>query len=147
MGAVQRIVERLQRHPELVYHVAGRTVTVKAPTGDGFSVSLTEGVGEWVVAFDGWHEQFASEDEALNCFAFGLSDQCRLQVHYRGSFPYRWTVEERTENGWRQDSTTGLLLFPFWRRPRVEYRQNAVISTSEPGAGADGGGMSALRAL
>jgi hypothetical protein len=129
MGAVERITERLQRYPELAYRVSGGTITVEPPTANGFAVSLTEGPGEWVVGFDGWHERFTSEDEALNCFAFGLSDRCRLQVHYRGSFPYRWTVEERTGEGWREDSTTGLLFFPFWRRPRVEYRQCAAIRT------------------
>jgi hypothetical protein len=139
MGAVQRIVERLQRHPELIYRVDAGAVTVEPPTDYGFPVSLTERPGEWVVSFGGWHEQFTSEDEALNCFWFGLSDRCRLRVHNRGAFPYRWTVEVRTGDGWRAESTTGLLLFPFWRRPRVEYRQNAVISAAEPGAAADGG--------
>lgn len=137
MSAVERITERLQRHPELVYRVSGGTITVAPPTANGFSVSLTEGAGEWVVGFDGWHDRFTSEDEALNCFAFGLSDRCRLRVHYRGSFPYRWTVEERTVEGWREDSTTGLLFFPSWRRTRIEHRQNTVISTAEPGAVAD----------
>ncbi|HXG08758.1 MAG TPA: hypothetical protein VNK04_03130 [Gemmataceae bacterium] len=141
MGAVERIVERLQRHPELVYRVVAGTVTVEPPTAEGFPVSLTEGAGEWVVSFGGWHEHFTSEDEALNCFAFGLSDRCRLRVHYRGAFPYRWAVEERTDGAWRQVSTTGLLFFPFWRRPRIEYRQNAVISTAEPGAAPDRRGM------
>jgi hypothetical protein len=139
MGAVERVTERLQRHPELVYRVSGGTITVEPPTADGFAVSLTEGAGEWVVEFGGWHERFTSEDEALNCFAFGLSDRCRLRVHYRESVPYRWTVEERTGEGWREDSTTGLLFFPFWRQPRVEYRQNAIIRTAEPSAQQTGG--------
>jgi hypothetical protein len=140
MGAVERITKRLRRHPELVYRVSGGMVTVEPPTTDGFPVSLTEGAGEWVVGFDGWHEHFTSEDEALDCFAFGLSDRCRLRVHRRGSFPYRWTVEERTGDGWRADSTTGRLSFPFWRRPWVEYRQNAVLRTGDPGPAADRAG-------
>jgi hypothetical protein len=63
-----------------------------------------------------------------------LSDRCRLRVHYRGSFAYRWAVEERMAEGWREDSVTELLLFPFWRRPRVEYRQNAFMGAAESGA-------------
>ncbi|GIW82814.1 MAG: hypothetical protein KatS3mg105_4621 [Gemmatales bacterium] len=137
MGAVEQIVERLERHPELVYRVSSGTVTVEPPTAEGFSVSLTEGAGAWVVAFDGWHEHFTSADEALRCFAFGLSDRCRLRVHLRGSFAYRWAVEERTEAGWREVSVTGLLFFPFWRRPRVVYRQNAVLSSAVPDRGSD----------
>jgi hypothetical protein len=142
MGAVQRLVERLQRHPELVYRVAAGTVTVEPPTASGFPVSLTQRAGGWVVSFGGWHEHFTSEEEALNCFAFGLSDQCRLRVHYRGSFPYRWTVEGRAGDGWEAGGTTGLLLFPFWRRPRVEYRQNAVIRLAGQAAARERGGMS-----
>ena len=113
------------------------STTVEPLTADGFPVSLTEGAGEWVVAFDGWHEHFTSEDEALNCFAFGLSDRCRLRVHFRGSYPHRWTVEHRTGAGWREDSTTGRLFFPFWRRSRVEYRQNSVLTAAEPFASPD----------
>ncbi len=137
MGAIDRITERLRHRHGLVYRVAGATVTVEPSTPDGFPVSLTVGADEWIVAFGGWHVHFTSEDEALNCFAFGLSDQCRLRVHYRGSFPHRWIVEARTENGWREDSTTGLLLFPFWRRPRVEYRQNGVITEGKRDAASD----------
>jgi hypothetical protein len=139
MSAVERITERLRCHPELACRVSGGTITVEPPTSNGFPVSLTEGAGEWVVAFGGWHEHFTSEEEALSCFAFGLSDRCRLRVHYRGSFPYRWSVEERTEEGWREESTTSLLFFPFWRRERIEYRQNAVISTAESDAATDRG--------
>jgi hypothetical protein len=129
MGAILRITEQIHRHPELVYCVSGKTVRVEPPTPDGFPVSLTEGTGQWVVGLGGWNEHFESEDQALNCFAFGLSDRCRLRVHYRGSFPYRWTVEERIADDWREDSTVGLLFFPFWRRLRVVYRQNVGIST------------------
>ena len=132
MGAVEQIRERLRRHPDLKYREAAGTVTVEPPTTNGFPVTLTERTGEWVVSFAGWHEHFTSEEEALNCFAFGLSDRCRLRVSYRGSFPHCWTVEERTAEGWRGDSSTGLLFFPFWQRPRVEYRQNTVIRDAEP---------------
>src|SRR5262245_11183309 len=123
MSAVEQIRERLQRHPELRFHVANGAITVEPPTAGGFSVSLREGTGEFVVGFGGWHEHFTSEVEAMNCFAFGLSDRCRLRVHFRGSFAYHWAVEERSADGWREQSATGLLFFPFWRRPHVEYRQ------------------------
>lgn len=139
MGAVERIRERLRRNPTLKYREAAGTITVEPPTAAGFPVTLTESAGKWVVAFGGWHEHFTTEAEALSCFAFGLSERCRLKVDYRGSFPHRWTVEERTAEGWRGDSSTGLLLFPFWRRPCVEYRQNAVVRDTEGGAVGAGG--------
>ena len=89
MRTFEQIAERLNRYPRLTYHVTDRMIAVDAPTANGFAVSLTKGLDDWVVAFDGWHEHFKSEEEALNCFVFGLSGRCRLQVRYRGSFPYR----------------------------------------------------------
>jgi hypothetical protein len=127
MGAIERTEERLQLHADLHYEVVARTITVQPSTANGFAVALTEGSGEWIVAFDGWHEHFEFEDEALRCFGFGLSDLCRLRIDYRGAAPYRWTLQAKTDGIWREDSTTGLLWFPFWRRWRVEYRQNDVV--------------------
>jgi hypothetical protein len=126
MSAVKRIIERLKRHPELVYGATATTITVNPPTVDGFAVSLIEEARAWIVAFDGWHKHLAAEDEALHCFALGLSGQCRLRVDYRGFVPHRWTLETQTDHGWRADSTVGQLLFAFWRHPRVEYRRNTL---------------------
>ena len=131
MGAIGRIMEGLRDRADLPYRVSGRTITVDSVSPQGFSVWLTEGRGESIVGFDGWHEHFDSEDEAFNCFAYGLSDQGRLKVEYRGNLPHRWTLEERTELGWQEVSTTGLLFVPFWRRPRIEYRQNGTIARDE----------------
>jgi hypothetical protein len=63
MGAVERIVERFQRRPELAYRVAGQTVTVEPATANGFALSLTQGADDWIVAFDGWYERFATPPE------------------------------------------------------------------------------------
>jgi hypothetical protein len=45
----------------------------------GFTVGLRITPSGFTVYFEGWHEEFTSEDEALNCFAFGLSPKCRLR--------------------------------------------------------------------
>jgi hypothetical protein len=128
MAAIEEIEQRLKEYPHLKYRISDNSITIDAPSGDGFSVSLLEGNSEWIIGFDGWHEHFDTKDEALNYFAFGLSGKCRLEITLRGSFPYRWTVQSRTNNGWQTDSTTGLLVYPFWRRKHVEYRQNDVAS-------------------
>jgi len=126
MSVVQTIADRLrEHHPSLSTWVEGDTITVEPLDEDGFSVWLREQDGWFIVGFDGWHEHFDSEEDALNCFAFGLSGDCRVKVVYRGSFAHRWTVEFKTDGGWREDSTTGLLVYPFWRRPRAVYRTNA----------------------
>jgi hypothetical protein len=137
MGAVARIVELLQGYPDLDLDVLCGIVTVKPRTSDGFTVSLTEREGACVVGFGGWHEHFTSEDAALERFAFGLSDQCRLRISYRGECPYCWTLEERIEGVWRAVGTSRRIVFPvwsFWRSPRVEYHQNAVFNVAESGA-------------
>jgi hypothetical protein len=121
------ILEKLKRYPELSYRISGDTITVDPPSSDGFAVSFCDNSTSIVVGFDAWHEHFSSEEEALNCFAFGLSNRCRLQIQYRGSYPHRWTLQEWTEKGWRDYGRVGLFLFPFWRHPRLEYRQNSVI--------------------
>jgi hypothetical protein len=134
MSFVQTIADRLrEHHPSLLTRVEGDTFTVEPLDVDGFPVWLREEVGSYVVGFDdGWHEHFDSEEDALDCFAFGLSGDCSVKVVYRGSFAHRWTVEFKTDGGWREDSTTGLLVFPFWRRPRAVYRTNGrMIVTPE----------------
>jgi len=127
MSAIEEIVGRLKNYPDLRYKISGSTIAIEPPSQDGFSLSLIEAGSEWVVQFDGWHEHFDSETDALNCFAFGLTDECRLQITFRGSMPCKWTVQSKSDSGWVSDSTTGLLLFPFWLSKRIEYRQNNVI--------------------
>lgn len=133
MGAVEQILERHRRHPDAAYRVSGRMITIDPTTANGFLVSLEEGSDEWIVSFEGWHEHFQSEDDALNCFAYGLSERCRLRIDYRGSFAHRWALEERSDDGWREESVTGLLFYPFWRRHRVEYRWNSIIHDDDRG--------------
>ena len=86
----------------------------------------------FTVNFEGWHEEFTSEDEALNCFAFGLSPNCRLAVVLRGNTEKKWVVESLKDGKWTPDSETGLLLQPFWRSARIEYRQNNLLGRGEP---------------
>lgn len=69
---------------------------------------------------------------ALDCFAFGLSDQSRLKVLRRGKFEFRWTLEFIKAGAWQEDSTTGLLFFPFWEKEQIVYRQNRVIIGPRP---------------
>ena len=92
----------------------------------GFPVRLDERGSSYTVSFAGWHEEFDSQAEALSCFAFGLSEACRLRVLSRGSFDYRWIVQHFKDGDWHDDSETGLLVFPFWLRPQERYLQNHV---------------------
>lgn len=87
---------------------------------------ITEGDREWVVSYDSWHEHFDNKEEALGCFGFAFSENCRLKVCLRGNYPYKWTVESLENGTWTEMSTTGLVFFPFWRRKRVVYKQSCL---------------------
>ena len=88
---------------------------------------LSGGPGDYVVSFEGWHERFTVEEEALDCFSFGLSESCRLRVTYRGESPVSWAVQSLEHGTWVVDSTTALIFTPFWRRRTVVYRQNELL--------------------
>jgi hypothetical protein len=132
MSAIEIIRVKLQSYPQLRYESTRSSITVSPESSDGFSVSFCqEGTG-FVVGYGGWHEHFDSETEALNCFAFGLSDQCRLRVTSRGSTDYRWTVQHLVDGNWCDESQTGIFLFPFWRRRSERFHQNRIIRNAQP---------------
>jgi hypothetical protein len=129
MSVIPRIADQLRdRHPSLPVRVERETLIVDPAGLGGFSVWFHDCGAKYIVGFDGWHEHFGSEQEALDCFAFGLGGDCRLKVAYRGDFPYRWTLEVNENGAWREESTTGLLFFPFWRRSRILYLMNRPVT-------------------
>jgi hypothetical protein len=130
MSTIETLKAKLTKYPHARFTATDTSILVEPHKPDGFEVRLDVRSGTFTVSFEGWHEEFESEDEALNCFAFGLSSACRLRIDFRGRFPYRWTVESLQDGQWVADSTTGLLIFPFWRRRRTEHRQNHLISAA-----------------
>jgi len=124
LDAIAAIKSKLAKYPQIRYAESDSSIEVQPADVSGFSVSLRQTGDHLTVAFEGWHEAFESETEALNCFAFGLSEACRLRVLYRGNSPVRWTVEAYRDGVWASDSETGLILIPFWRRKSVRYLQN-----------------------
>lgn len=130
MSAIETIKARLAKYPHAQFTATETSIVVEPYKPDGFKVRLDVRPGGFTVSFEGWHEEFESENEALNCFAFGLSSACRLRTDLRGGFPYRWTVESLEDGRWVSDSTTGLLVFPFWRPRRTLHRQNHFVSAT-----------------
>ncbi len=138
MTVIEKIENKLRKYPSARYLRVGETITVEATGEDGFSVWLTEKNPGYTVGYDGWHDEFEDEEDALEAFAFGLSDDCRLKVVRRGKSDCAWTVEGKNEDGnWIGDSTTGLLITPFWRKKSIAYLQNRLITSCEQ----DGGGQ------
>jgi hypothetical protein len=128
MDAISEIRERLKKYPDVRAEERPGAIVIHPADTSGFTVGFYADGDSYVVSFDGWHEEFASAEEALNCFAFGLSESCRLRVHRRGGKEYSWTVEHEENGSWKAESTTGLLFFPFWRRLEVVYRRNRLLA-------------------
>lgn len=131
MNAIDKIKAKLKKYPQLTYQAKGSLISIDPPTEKGFSVWLKIHSAGFTVGYDGWHEEFEDEAEALDAFAFGLSDCCRLKVIKRGNTACAWVLEGKDGDEWREDSITGLLFTPFWKRKSVEYRQNNVIKVGE----------------
>ena len=137
MSAIDKIKDKLRKYPQLNCQIEGNKISVEPLSAIGFTVWLIDNKPGYTVGFDGWHEEFDNEDEALNCFAFGLSDGCRLKVVKRGNTPYSWSVESKEGDEWNEDSKTGLIFVPFWKTKSIEYLSNPIIKTSEPVASPD----------
>lgn len=93
----------------------------------GFEVTLARTPAGWAVSFDGWYQEFTTEDQAVECVAFGMSDACRLRSWHRDGQPMRWTVEACIEGEWIEGRTTGLLFFPVGAATEVRTRANDYI--------------------
>ncbi|HJR57488.1 MAG TPA: hypothetical protein VJ798_13010 [Rhizomicrobium sp.] len=128
MPVADIIEEKFKSHPEARYSRDGSSITVQSKEAHGFPVSYSFNDGRHAVSYLGWHEEFEDQDEALDCFAFGLSKKCRLQVWKKGHFPYKWVVEVKdSEGNWKEDSRTGLLLFPYWKGTTITSLQNDLM--------------------
>ncbi len=127
MDIIKKIETELQKYPLAKYGVDGSTITVNPITETGFHIIFSSGKNEHTIFFEGWHESFADEPEAIRCFLFGLSDKCRLKVISRGGMDYKWVVQNRSNDEWIDISETCLLLFPFWRSRKERYLQNPMI--------------------
>ena len=127
MSAIEKIKEKLQKHPEVKYKADAYNISVPPRNDHGFRVTFSMSGRRFTVSFNGWHEEFDDEEEAVNCFGLGLSDRTRLKVCSGGRFEYRWAVEKKEDDTWVGVSETGLLFFPFWLKRRVFYLQNDWI--------------------
>ncbi len=100
MNTIDRIVEKLAKYPDVRFLRKDSLLTIYAQTSNGFNVSIEQLPTEFVVAFEGWHEHFKDEADALNCFVFGLSEECRLRIVSRGGIDCCWIVEALKEGNW-----------------------------------------------
>lgn len=125
-NSIQTIIEKLKKYPNVEYDAGEDFIEVLAVSNSGFLVSFEDFDSEKIVSFSGWHEHFFDEKEALNCFAFGLSKKCKLEVHLRGDFEYKWIVHSLEGENWIVDSEVGLLFRPFWKKHSIKVLQNKL---------------------
>ncbi len=62
-----KIVRKLSKYPEVKYEIETEMLTVFPENESGFEVSLYFDGENYTVYFEGWHREFESEEEALNC--------------------------------------------------------------------------------
>ena len=127
MDPIAEIRDRIRTYPGAEFAEGPDWIRYVPSSGDGFTVELLIQDGEYVVSYEAWHEHFDEAISAIRCFAFGLSKTCRLKIISRGKQPHKWIVESLQDGEWVVDSTMGLMIYPFWRKPRVEYRQNPLM--------------------
>jgi hypothetical protein len=130
MSAIEAIKKKLDKYPNIIPQFGAGSILIPAQTNDGFSVSLYERKRSYTVAFEGWHEKFRDETEALKCFAFGLSNECRLRVLRRGNMDYRWFLQTCTDGNWQDYDQVGLFFYPFWCAQHERFLQNHIIQSS-----------------
>ena len=128
MTILQKIERNLKNYPHVKYQATEASVVVEPLSASGFEVGLVVLGGTYSVSFNGWHEEFKSMDDAMKCFAFGLSSAARLKVCARGKVEYRWTLQHKVDGNWQDESSTGLLLFPFWLKKHAYYLQNDITA-------------------
>ena len=127
MNVIDRIREKLKSYPAVKSTETANSITVLPNSEAGFEVRLDDNGETYTVSFEGWHQNFEDAEEALDCFAFGLSSECRLRELRKGGSPYRWIVESMVDGSWITDSETGQLIYPFWKRTETVYRQNKLF--------------------
>ena len=128
MNIIDEIRTRLNKYPDVKSEIGADYVRVAPNSEDGFSVELDANHNEYTVHFNGWHETLAEQEEALNCFAFGLSTDCRLREYSRSGLAYIWTVKYKDGDKWLEDGTISLLIYPHWGKKEIVVLQNKPIS-------------------
>jgi len=128
---IPRIKEKLQKYPQITYTSTEDYLEIPAQSPTGFRVWIQERLGGCTVGFEGWHEEFTDEEEALNCFAFGLSPDCRLKVFRCGGIDYKWQVLHKVDDRWAVDSETGIFVFMFWLHKWQREFQNDIIRAAQ----------------
>jgi hypothetical protein len=134
-SVIERAAAALEKCDGIRFDATHDAISVPRATPDGFDVALRiAGERRFEVRCDGWKETFTRAEDAYDCFAFALSDRCRLKITYRGARAVAWQIEKREYGLWTPGPPIRHRLVPVWRSARVEHRQNHVFHTDSSDA-------------
>jgi hypothetical protein len=130
MNTIEKVIDKLKTYPELKYKVDDIAISIEPLDENGFTIWLSiENKDEVIVGFDGDHQHFDSEEEAIECVLWGLSKSCRFRVTSRGKVDYKWSMQNKENDKWVTINTSYVIwLIPFWKKKKVRYLQNKVIT-------------------
>ena len=127
-SVIERAVGALRQHEGVRFDATPEEVSVPPVAPDGFTVSLRiAGNRLFEVRCDGWRETFSRAEDAYDCFAFALSDRCRLRVTYRGRRAVGWQIEKWEYGLWTPGPCQRRHLVPLWRAARTRLLQNRIF--------------------
>ncbi len=69
MPSLDDLAEKLDEHG-IPYKRREDSIWVQPVDESGFAVGLHQDGGSFTVYFEGWHEEFETAEDALNCFVF-----------------------------------------------------------------------------
>ena len=127
MPLIENIKTKLAKYPHVRFQEDKNSLHIFPVDEDGFEIHIEDLSSSYFVSFEGFHLEFEDIEEAMNFIAFGLSEDCRLQVVSRGNFPYKWAIEYKENGRWVMEEVTALIFFPYWRKKTIAYKQNHLI--------------------
>jgi len=126
---IGEVLAVLEKCPLAQYEQRKDCVRVLPGSPGGFEVVIEQiWENHYSVTYGGWHEDFYSLAEALECFVLGLSNQCRLKVCSKEGKPFRWTVEYWTDPDWREHSTKATWSRRILTPAVTAYLQNDLLA-------------------
>lgn len=127
-STIWKIKEKIIAHNEIKIVEENENSIIVKPDGEkSFPITVLKKDGKYFVYFKGWNQSFDTEEEALDVFAFGLSEDCRLKVVTVKDVEYKWILEYKENGKWNKDSETNIGMFPFWLKKQIKFYQNNVI--------------------
>ncbi|MFN4151466.1 MAG: hypothetical protein ACK4IX_11020 [Candidatus Sericytochromatia bacterium] len=125
---INKIKEKISSFKDLkIIEENDKSITLKPEHDKSFPITLIIEGNKYLVHFKGWNSTLDTEEEALDLLAFGLSDDCRLQVVFAGKIECKWILEVKENNKWVKSGEEKIALIPFWQKKKVEYFQNKII--------------------